>query len=176
MRRILLLVIAAATVANVLTYCVRPPDYPIEPTIAFVAVSPGSILQKPFFNNPDTVYTSVTFSFTDGDGDLGFGDTSSIKSIIIRDYRSPDVPKDYGFPLVDPQGAGNGISGDVTVRIPVSCCIPDPIDGIQLPPCDPNSPSGQLRDTLIYTIQIRDRAGHFSNVIQTAPIVLICKQ
>jgi hypothetical protein len=176
MRRILVLIVAAATVANVLTYCVRPPDYPVEPVIEFVAVSPGTILQRPFFSNPDTVYTNLTFSFTDGDGDLGVSDTSSVKSIIIRESRSPEVPKDYRFPLVDPQGAGNGISGDVTVRIPVSCCIPDPLNGVQLPPCDPNSPSGQLRDTLIYTIQIKDRAGNLSNVIQTAPIVLICKQ
>ena len=78
--------------------------------------------------------------------------------------------------MVDPQGAGNGISGEVTVRVPVSCCIPDPVNGIQLPPCDTNSVSGQIRDTLVYTVQIKDRTGNWSNIIQTSPIILICKR
>lgn len=174
MRQLLFLLVLGAGLANLLIYCVRPPEYPDAPVITFVSVTPSQILQRPFFRQPDTVYTDLKFSFTDGDGDLGFSDTTV--SIIIRDERSPNIPKNYQFPMVDPQGAGNGISGEVTVRVPVSCCIPDPVDGIQLPPCDTNSVSGQLRDTLIYTVQIKDRTGNWSNVIKTNPIILLCKR
>ena len=174
MRQLLLFFVATAVLANVMVYCVKPPDYPDEPVITFMSVTPGTILQRPFFRQPDTVYTDLKFSFTDGDGDIGFSDTAV--SIIIRDLRSPNLPKDYRLPMVDPQGAGNGISGEVLVRVPVSCCIPDPVNGIQLPPCDTNSVSNQLIDTLIYSIQIKDRAGHLSNVIECEPIILRCKR
>lgn len=174
MRQLLLWCIGTAFAANIWVYCVKPPDYPDEPVITFVSVSPGSILQRPFFRQPDTVYTDLVFSFTDGDGDLGFSDTTA--SMIIRDLRSPLLPKPYRLPEVSSLGAGNGISGEVTVRVPVSCCIPDPVDGIPLPPCDTNSVSGQLLDTLVYSIQIKDRAGHWSNVIESAPIILKCRR
>lgn len=174
MRQLLLWFIGAAFAANIWVYCVKPPDYPDEPVIAFVSVSPGSLLQRPFFRQPDTVYTDLVFSFTDGDGDLGFSDTTA--SMIIRDLRSPLLPKPYRLPEVGSLGAGNGISGEVTVRVPVSCCIPDPVNGIPLPPCDTNSVSGQLLDTLVYSIQIKDRAGHWSNVIESAPIILKCRR
>jgi hypothetical protein len=174
MRQLLFIMVGIAAITNFLVYCVKPPEYPDEPVITFVSVTPDNILQRPFFKQPDTVYTDLKFTFTDGDGDLGFNDTTV--SIVIRDLRSPQLPKDYRFPMVDPQGAGNGISGEVTVRVPVSCCIPDPIDGIQLPPCDTNSISNQLLDTLIYSIRIKDRAGHWSNEINTGPIILVCKR
>ena len=174
MRQLLSFIIFSAVIANVMVYCVRPPEYPDEPVIAFISVSPATILQRPFFRQPDTVYTDLKFSFTDGDGDLGFSDTTV--SIVIRDLRSPGLPKDYRFPMVDPQGANNGISGEVTVRVPVSCCIPDPVDGIPLPPCDTNSVSNQMLDTLIYTIRIKDRSGNWSNEIMSEPIILRCKR
>ena len=174
MRQLLVIFVCCALAANLMVYCVKPPDYPVEPVIAFLSVSPGTILQRPYFKQPDTVYTDLRFSFTDGDGDLGSSDT--VVSIIIRDLRSPNLPKDYRLPEVDLLGAGNGISGEITVRVPVSCCIPDPIDGIPLPPCDTNSVSNQLLDTLVYSIQIKDRAGHLSNVIEAAPIILKCRR
>jgi hypothetical protein len=42
-------------------------------------------------------------------------------------------------------------------------------------PCDTVNPP-QLLDTVFYWIQIKDRAGHLSNQIETAPITLICKR
>lgn len=174
MRQLLSFIVGIAAITNLLVHCVRPPEYPDEPVITFISVSPSKILQRPFFSRPDTVYTDLKFSFTDGDGNLGFNDTTV--SIVIRDLRSPNLPKDYRFPMVDPQGAGNGISGEVTVRVPVSCCIPDPINGIPLPPCDTNSVSNQLTDTLIYSIRIKDRLGNWSNEIKSSPIILVCKR
>jgi hypothetical protein len=174
MKRFLYVFVLAALVANVFTYCIKPPDYPIEPVITFSSVSPNTILQQPFFRMADTVYTDLLFSFTDGDGDLGFDDGTV--SVIIKDTRLPSIPLNYLLPKVDPQGAGNGISGTARIRVQVSCCIPDPINGIPLPACDTLPTSSQLRDTVIYSIQIKDRAGNLSNIIETTPITLICKR
>jgi len=174
MRTVTLFILGLLAAANILVYCVKPPDYPDEPVIEFISVTPNFILQRPFFRSPDTVYTDLTFSYTDGDGDLGFDDTTV--SLVIYDLRTPNLPKDYRLPMVDPNGAGNGISGEITVRVPVSCCIPDPVDGILLPPCDTNSISNQLLDTLIYSIQIKDRSGNWSNLIQSDPIILRCRR
>jgi hypothetical protein len=174
MRTVTLFILGLLAAANILVYCVKPPDYPDEPVIEFISVTPNFILQRPFFRSPDTVYTDLTFSYTDGDGDLGFDDTTV--SLVIYDLRTPNLSKDYRLPMVDPNGAGNGISGEITVRVPVSCCIPDPVDGILLPPCDTNSISNQLLDTLIYSIQIKDRSGNWSNLIQSDPIILRCRR
>jgi hypothetical protein len=174
MKQLLYLVVATALLANVMVYCVQPPDYPIEPVITFDGLSPNTTLQQPFFRTSDTVYTDIRFSFTDGDGDIGFDDSEA--SLIITDTRLPGIPLNYRLPKVPEEGSGNGISGTVLVRVPVSCCIPDPINNIPLPACDTLSPSMQLRDTLVYTIQIKDRAGHLSNVAETAPVFLICRR
>jgi hypothetical protein len=174
MRNTLLLIVGLAALANALVHCIRPPDYPDAPVIVFESVSPTQLLQAPYFNRPDTVYTDLRFTFTDGDGDLGSDDATL--DVTIKDLRAPNVPQQFQLPKVGEQGSGNGISGDILIRVPVNCCIPDPVNGIPLPPCEINSPSGQIRDTLVYSIQIRDRAGNESNIIQSDPIILICRQ
>lgn len=165
-----------ALVAGFLQNCVQPPDYPKEPVIEFLSISPNVMLQRPFYVLPDSVTTTVTFSYTDGDGDLGYPGNDTATSIIVRDARTPQLTRQYQLPYVDEQGAGNGISGEVSLNIPIVCCIPDPLNGIPLPPCDTLSPSMQMRDTVVFIIQIKDRAGHFSNSIETAPLILICRR
>ena len=148
-----------------LQFCVKPPDYPKEPVIEFMSLSKTTMFQTPF--GQDSVV--ITFSFTDGDGDLGF--TDGQESIFIKDGRDSFQKPSYRIPHVDQQGAGNGISGEISIVVPTTCCIyPFP-----LPPCDTiNAP--QQFDTVFYQIQIKDRAGNLSNEIQTAPIRLICKR
>ena len=165
-----------AFVAGFLQNCVQPPDYPKEPVIEFLSISPNVMLQRPFYVLPDSVTTTVTFSYTDGDGDLGYPGNDTATSIIVRDARTPQLARQYQLPYVDEQGAGNGISGEVSLNIPIVCCIPDPLNGIPLPPCDTLSPSMQMRDTVVFIIQIKDRAGHLSNPIETAPLILICRR
>ncbi len=173
MKQLLYLLVGTAFLANIMVYCVRPPDYPIEPVIAFEAFNPGTSLQQPFFRGVE-MYADLTFTFTDGDGDIGFSDSET--SLIIRDTRQPNIPLNFILPMVPPEGAGNGISGTVIVKVPITCCIPDPLNGIPLPACDTLSPSMQMRDTVVYSVQIKDRAGHLSNVIEATPMVLICRK
>lgn len=149
----------------VFQFCVKPPDYPDEPVIDFKTLSKNTMYQATF--GQDSVV--ITFSFTDGDGDLGFQDDQS--SIFIVDGRDSFSKPPYRIPYIEQQGAGNGISGEISIVVPTTCCIYPP----PLPPCDTVNPP-QLLDTVFYWIQIKDRAGHLSNQIETAPITLICKR
>ena len=160
---VILFLLAAA-----LTYCVQPPDYPDEPVIEFVGLSKNVMEQTTF--GTDSVL--ITFNFTDGDGDLGFNDTSA--SIFIVDGRDSFQKPSYRIPYVEQQGAGNGISGTIGIVIPTTCCIYPVSSGI--PPCDTSNNAPQAIDTVFYLISIKDRAGNRSNQIATAPITLVCRK
>lgn len=147
-------------------FCVKPPDYPKEPVITFESLSKDVMYQSSF--GPDSVV--ITFGFTDGDGDLGFKDDQ--ESIFIVDGRDSFQKPSYRIPYIEQQGAGNGISGSISIVVPTTCCIyPFP-----LPPCDTSSNAPQQLDTVFYLIKIKDRAGHLSNEIKTGPITLICRR
>ena len=154
-----------------LVRCIQPPDYPVEPVIAFKSLSKNIMPQKGFGN--DSV--PITFTFTDGDGDLGFEDKGE-KSIFLTDTRDNVEKLPYSIPFVGLQGVGNGISGDITIVFANSstCCIYPPDSGRI--PCDTSFRVPKTFDTLSFKIKIRDRAGHFSNEIETAPIYLRCKR
>ena len=145
--------------------CVKPPDYPVEPVIEFLS------LDKDFMSQglEDNDLVLATISFTDGDGDLGSEDDSI--SIVITDLRDNSINTSATrLPMVPPQGAGNGISGEITFRLVLTCCIPPP--AFQRGPCAPN-PDYPV-DTLLYEVYIVDRAGHESNKITLDPIYLQC--
>ncbi len=154
--------------ALAMTYCVQPPDYPDEPVIEFVALS-KNVMEQTTFGTDSVV---ITFDFTDGDGDLGFQDMSA--SIFIVDGRDSFMKPSYRIPYVEQEGTGNGISGTISIVIPTTCCIYTQSSGI--PPCDTSNNAPQTLDTVFYLISIKDRAGHVSNQISTAPIVLVCKK
>lgn len=158
---------ALLVVALMASFCANPPDYPDEPVIDFVALSKDVMQQSSF--GKDTV--AITFSFTDGDGDISFSDTTS--NIFIIDARDNFSKPSYRVPRIDEQGVGNGISGEITIQVPTTCCI-YPIN--TAPPCDTSAFAPKFTDTLQYKIQIKDRAGHLSNEILTAPIRLVCRK
>jgi hypothetical protein len=97
----------------------------------------------------------IKFSFTDGDGDLGGGDTTNV---FLIDSRLGNAGESYLISDIPQAGATNGISGEITIMIPKIFCFPN------------SAP----RDSLIYSIQIVDKAGHQSNIIQTPAIELVC--
>lgn len=150
-------------------FCVKPPDYPKEPVIEFMGLSKTVLKQGK--SKGDSL--SISFSYTDGDGDLGFPKTDPTTSVFVRDDRDSFSKFQYQLPYVEPQGAGNGISGEISIVVPTSCCIFVTPDGTPLA-CD-LVPSTFLYDTLYYFIKIRDRAGHMSNEIKAGPIILSCQ-
>ncbi len=150
----------------ILQFCVKPPDYPDEPVITFESLSKNTMYQSTF--GQDSVV--VTFGFTDGDGDLGF--TNDDESIFIVDGRDSFQKPSYRLPYIEQQGAGNGISGSISIVLPSTCCI----YAKPFVPCDTTMNAPQQLDTVFYLIKIKDRAGHISNEIKTDPITLICRR
>jgi hypothetical protein len=141
--------------------CIKAPDFPIEPVIEFQSISKDVIIQ----NSIEEDSLIIVFSFTDGDGDLGDNDSLNV---FLTDSRDNFVAERFRIPFVPREGAANGISGDITIRVLSTCCIyPD-----LTPPCTP-SQTNPL-DSLFYKIQIKDRAGNESNIIETPRILVRC--
>jgi len=111
----------------------------------------------------DSVF--VSFNFEDGDGDLG---KDQILDLFVIDNRTDEIYNNFSIPMLPEQGAGNGISGQISFKIFSTCCIfPDGI-----PPCE--SPTEYPDNELSLSIYIVDRAGNQSNTIQTSTIQLLC--
>lgn len=142
--------------------CIDPPDYPVQPEIEYLGMSKFQMVQDEF--HTDSIF--VFFSFTDGDGDLGSNDSLNV---FLIDTRDNFITNRYRLPFFPEEGANNGVSGEITVKIFTTCCIYP----TGQPPC---TPSEQFPfDTVSYRIYIKDRAGHQSNIIETDPILVECK-
>ena len=155
---------------TVFQFCVNPPNYPKEPVIEFKSISKTQMFQDIDALPADSIV--LTFTYTDGDGDIGSMGADSSSSLFFIDQRDNKtlVPA-YRLPFIEPQGTGNGISGEISVRLGQTCCIFIGPGGI--PQTCEDVPTA--KDTVIYSVYIRDRAGHESNRILTPPITLICK-
>ncbi len=138
--------------------CIQPPDYPVEPEIEFISVSKSQVMQA-----IDTF--RINFSYTDGDGDIGLELDDPDNNVIIIDSRT-GFDETFKVPVIPQQGASNGISGEISLLVFASCCLNS--NPICLP--TPNANPEQIT----YTVQLFDKAGNASNIIQTSPIMLIC--
>lgn len=142
--------------------CIQPPSYPVEPEITYLGVNKNTIAQG---GAPDTLV--IDFAFTDGDGDLSSQDSIDI---FFTDNRQ-GAKTTYKIPAIAEEGTANGISGEIQVSISNAvgniCCIYSNGDD----PCSPHP--GEI-DTLTFSIQIRDRADNYSNIIETEPIFILC--
>ncbi len=147
--------------------CATPPEYPNEPEITYLRMNKTAIAQGNQNAVPDTL--KITFEFTDGDGNLSSDSDST--DVFLTDSRDGFVTT-FKLPILPTQGVGNGISGEITVKIPntpfqICCTYPN-----GAPACLPNDQFPT--DEFFFTIQLRDRAGNLSNTIQTEPITVLC--
>ena len=146
--------------------CVNPPDYPDTPVIKYLGINKIQVNQDIPSLPDDTL--SIRFSFTDGDGDLSIEDSTDV---FLYDSRFPSLVNQYKIPTIPLDGTGNGIRGEITVKIRNNnqgiCCIENGF------PCPTNATNAI--DTFSYEIQIRDRAGNLSNRIRTETIDIICR-
>jgi hypothetical protein len=162
---IVLAFLFVAFISNFWISCVSAPEYPVEPVLTFISYSKNSMKQN--FNRSSD-YIDILVGFTDGDGDLGDEVDGKAADVFIFDTRSATVIENYKVPYVAPQGTGNGINGEMTLRYFTTCCkFPD--GSI---PCTPSTT--YLTDTLRYKLFIKDRAGHESNRLVLPPIILQC--
>ncbi len=139
--------------------CEKPPIYDNTPHIEWVGFSVDTVQQM-------SGVVAFTFSFTDGDGDLGNTDSSSI--YIIDTRRSPNDTFFYQIPPIEQQGIESGISGEIEVTMSQLCCI-NPSFPLIL--CQPIQ---SYYDPITFKIQIIDNAGRHSNLIETTPLYVKC--
>lgn len=151
--------------------CVKAPSYPIEPAITFKSVS-SSLIKSGLVD-------TLVFNFTDGDGDIYTrpsasdtckqcdfknGDSSCLRmsgfNIILIDSRDSCV-SNYASPDVQPTGKFKGISGEISV-----------VRAIDSKKCFTVPTPGCPKDTVVFTIILRDGANHYSNAITTSPIIV----
>ncbi len=146
--------------------CLQPPSFPVEPEINYIGINKNTIYQGSLGGVVDTLI--VQFGFTDGDGDLSSQD--SVLDIFLTDSRQGAVTE-FKYPLIAEEGTANGISGEVSISLTNAfgniCCLYSNGD-------DPCTPQPGTLDTFNFSIQIRDKANNFSNIIETEPIYIIC--
>jgi len=152
--------------------CLNPPIYLIEPQIEFLSLSRNTV------NQLDSV--RVEFSFTDGDGDLGKENPDSTDcnscvfdscystdwNLYLTDLRKGCFDR-FMIPYIPSKGSSDAISGKFNLVISGICCLYSDNTG-----CVPNA--NVSLDTVLYSIQIKDRAGHLSNILDLPPVIVRC--
>lgn len=151
--------------------CTTPPEYPIEPVIEFVGFEKDTLNQG---ESKDDDFVFLTISFTDGDGDLGpkAGEEDTIKTIVFTDLRTGVSETEFDLPEISDKGASNGISGEMRIKVPTTCCIfPLWVSDVS-GPCD-NSLEYPV-DEVSWEVYIIDRAGNESNRLELPARYLRC--
>ncbi len=168
-----------------LSSCIKAPEYSIIPAIKFVSVSSQYVTS----GNLDT----ITFSFTDGDGDIAPNnnyaslDTCIVNgdsNVLYKNYNNIflfasnnnfgcQIPDVFASPNLVPSGSYKALSGQIQVYEAVhssTCLQCNDSLGICV---NPNGTTGN--DSVIYTIYLVDLAGHLSNPIKTTAIYTGCR-
>jgi len=148
--------------------CVKPNDYSDVPSLEFKGFSKNTMNQGNF---PQQDSVILNLFFTDGDGDFGTASTDSDLNIFVKDLRTNQIFSQYKAPFVPLEGAGNGISGTIYIKMYTTCCIFPPES--QLNPCE--SSLDYPTNALSFEIYIKDRAGNKSNVVKSDIITLNCR-
>jgi hypothetical protein len=156
--------------------CQKPVEYPIEPHIKYEGFT--------YLINADSTFSGegvISFSYTDGDGDLGLNDADTMPPFGFHDAHYYNMLIDYlkcvnGEYVKTPLLSWNvqtqsydTITFNARFKRLRDTEAPKAISGTMdytLPVQNPFSPN----DTIKFEIRILDRALHESNVIQTEPI------
>ena len=166
--------------------CSTPPEYPIEPQIAFNGYSTCKVdfdtIPLHISGQLDTVFVKI--DFTDGDGDSGYettdtatcdfctwdGPTSCLshptRDLFLFDLRDSCMTA-YNMPYITETNSNGSVKGVVKLDVFGICCKKNV--GI---PCGLSAVP--VADTLLYQIVIRDKAFHYSNRITLPPVYVHC--
>ena len=152
------------TIGILVISCTNNPGFDKIPEIEFVGFTGSEMDQGDL--NTDSLF--MTFSFKDGDGDLGSGRGNIRENIIITDNRTGDVYDFFKIPDIPNPGVQNGLQGEITIKLFTTCCIfPDSIPPCQSPPQFPSN-------DLSFDIVLKDDAGNESEAVTTPTINLNC--
>ncbi len=131
--------------------CRKETKYSPIPAIKFMSLSPDSVQA----GSDATVL--VKFEFEDGDGDIGFEQDN----VFFIDSRFPSDTVPFRIPIIpDRFNPESGIKGIIQVEYEAAFLLLRP-DSLHL-----------NNDTLQWSIFMRDKAGHPSNLITTSSLVL----
>ena len=157
--------------------CQKPVEYPIEPKIAYEGFT--------YLFNADSTFSGegvISFSYTDGDGDLGLDDSDTLSPFGFNDAHYYNMVVDYlkcvnGEFVKTPLLSWNvqtqtydTVTFNARFKRLRDLEEPKAISGkmdYTLTVQNPFSPN----DTVKFEIRILDRALHESNVIQTEAII-----
>lgn len=127
--------------------CGKEPELDPVPQITFVSISETEVIS---FTNT----IEVVFSYADQDGDLGTVDPDA-GSLRVKDSRLPE-PDWYHIPPMTPELQALQIEGTYTVQL-------NPLFILG---------NGEL-EVASFTLQLRDRAGNWSNSITTPEVRIL---
>lgn len=127
--------------------CKKDDDSPVAPVITFQSISVINVEQ--FNNNP-----IIKFAYEDFQGDLGEIDPDNY-SLRVKDSRLSDYDW-YHIPPMTPDLKELHIKGVYSLELPALFLLG----------------SGTQESTSL-TIQIRDRAGNWSNIISTPNVLVV---
>ena len=137
-----------------LVSCSDEETFPVTPVISFKSLEKFQSL-----SGLDSLV--LTFSFTDGDGDIGSAASDTFgRDVYARLFeRNNGVFEEaplsallqYRVPYLEPRGNNSSLKGDIRISIDYNILRPN--------------------DTIYYKVLLEDRAGNRSNEISTATIV-----
>lgn len=146
--------------------CALAPGFSDTPYIEFVSFDDTEMNQFGGAPNSDSIF--LTLYFEDGDGDLGIEGIGT-PNIRFIDNRTGQETEKFTMPMIPTEGAGNGVSGEIKLKLYNTCCVfPDNI----IDPCE--APPQYPTNDLSFKIVMEDRAGNISDTITTPPIILRC--
>lgn len=158
--------------------CKKAPNYAKEPVIEFssLKVKPVTYVKQGNTERVDSLW--ITVKFKDGDGDIGNDPATSDFDYFCDVYKKTNgiytrvdyfdtIPPGYNgkLPLFSPYNITGPIDGIITNK-PAAFLAPLP--GHPYPITYPY----HKNDTLQFHVQIRDRAGNYSNWIETSEYVV----
>lgn len=142
--------------ATALVSCEPKVDYPDEPTVEFKSFT---FADTTLLGNPVKQGT-LTFSFTDGDGDIGFDTVARKNTIFMTKHKMVNnvltqmdllVDLNYFVERIYSDNDRHAVSGDIKIE-------------------DLNEYKNTFGDTIMYKFYIVDRAGNRSNTDSTGLI------
>lgn len=152
----------------VLQSCYKEPEFDAVPEISFQSIRREIRVDQFTGANKDSVIISL--GFRDGDGDLGLNESEKALA---------EARLNYNY-VVRVFRRRNGQFTEFTPFLPYSGYFPrlrndnriGPIEGVLDYSIDFPHPFTPRNDSLKFEIQIQDRTGNFSNIVETEVVIL----
>jgi len=140
--------------------CYKTPEYPDTPAIEFDSYT---VAQPYTVGDPGY----IRINFTDGGGDFGRLDNSTVDSSCFITNSIFHTTLKYVIPVIPKNGTSDNISGTIDIDLK---SVLDSLgcEGILYQYDYPF-------DTVSYEIVVKDRSGHYSNSITTPPLIFKCR-